>query len=122
MALTPLNSFSDVQQFITKVLTDNGDIGSVPGAPHKAFWSSLTYDQFVNGNVPGVTDPASGQVIPILVKGNSANSNLILSLQGKGPLFDPNNGSIGQMPFQGTPFTNDQINSIAGWIDAGCLK
>jgi hypothetical protein len=120
MALTPLNSFSDVQKFITKVLTDNGDIGSVTGAPHKAFWSDLSYDQFVNGNVPGVPDPASGKPVPILVKGNSANSNLILSLQGKGPLFDPTTGSIGQMPFQGTPFSDDQIISIANWIDAGC--
>jgi hypothetical protein len=121
MALTPLNSFSDVQQFITKILTDNGEIGGVPASPHKAFWSTLTYDQFVNGNVSGVADPSSGQAIPILVKGNSANSNLILSLQGKGPLFDPNTGSVGQMPANGPPmFTDDQINSIAKWIDAGC--
>jgi hypothetical protein len=109
-----------VQQFITKVLTDNAEAGGVAASPHKAFWSALTYAQFVNGNVPGVTDDA-GQPIPILVKGNSAGSNLILSLQGKGPLFDTNTGSIGQMPANGPPmFTVDQVNSIAAWIDAGC--
>jgi hypothetical protein len=123
IAVTPLNSFADVQNFITKVLTDNREIGDVPNSPHKAFWKTSTYDEFVNGSVPGVTDPATGQPIPILVKGNSTISNLILSLQGKGPLFDPTTGSIGQMPADGPPiFTDDQIMSIAQWIDAGCPK
>ena len=120
MAITPLNSFADVQNFFNKVLTDNGEIGGVPASPHNAFWKTLNYQQFVTGNVPGnVTDDA-GQPIPILVKGNSAVSNLILALQGKGPLFGPQ-GSIGQMPANGPPmFTDDQIKSIANWIDAGC--
>jgi hypothetical protein len=120
VATTPLNTFADVQQFITKVLTDNGEIGGVPGSPHQAFWNTLTYQQFTTGNVPGVKDDA-GQPLPILVKGDSAHSNLILSLRGQGPLFDPTTGSIGQMPANGPPmFTDDQIDSIAGWIDAGC--
>lgn len=121
MAVTHLNTFADVQQFITNVLSNNGENGDVPASPHKAFWSTLTYAQFVTGNVPGVTDPNTGAPIPILVKGSSAASNLILSLQGSGPLFDPNTGSIGQMPANGPPmFTADQIQSIANWIDAGC--
>ena len=50
----------------------------------------------------------AGQPVPILVKGDSAHSNLILALRGQGPLFDPTNGSIGQMPANGPPmFTDD---------------
>jgi hypothetical protein len=115
-----LNTFTQIQQFITKVLADNGESGGVPGSPHQAFWNALTYQQFTTGNVPGVNDDA-GHPIPILVKGDSAHSNLILALRGQGPLFDPTNGSIGQMPANGPPmFTDDQIDSIAAWIDAGC--
>jgi hypothetical protein len=59
--------------------------------------------------------------VPILIKGKSAQSNLILSLRGMGPMFDPNIGSFGQMPANGPPmFTADQIQHITDWIDAGC--
>ena len=120
MAITPLNSFSDVQNFIDQILTTNGEQSGVPASPHEAFWRTLTYDQFVAGNVPGTTDPNTGQSIPILVKGDSSKSNLILSLQGKGPIFGPP-GIIGQMPANGPPFfADDQIASIAAWIDKGC--
>lgn len=120
MAVTPLNSFADVQQFITQILSQNHEQGPVPFSPHKAFWNTLTYDQFVNGNVPGVRAPGTGNPMPILVKGNSAQSNLILALQGSGPIFGPD-GAIGQMPANGPPFFSpDQIASIAAWIDSGC--
>jgi hypothetical protein len=119
MAATPLNSFADVQQFIDQVLVDNNEKHGVGFSPHKAFWMSLTYDQFVNGDVPGVKDPETGSAIPILVKGNSAQSNLILALQGSGPLFSPD--EFKRMPANGPPyFSSDQIASIAAWIDAGC--
>jgi hypothetical protein len=120
MAITPLNHFPEVQKFIADILTANGE--SAAHAPHKNFWATLTYDQFVNGNVPGVADPNTGQPMKILVSGNSAASNLILSLQGAaGTPFDPNTGAFGQMPADGPPmFTPDQIQSIANWIDQGC--
>jgi hypothetical protein len=119
MAITPLNSFTAVQQFINQVLSQNKEQGGVQVSPHKAFWNTLTYDQFVNGNVPGVSDPNTGNPVSILVKGNSAQSNLILALQGSGPMFGP--GAFGQMPANGPPFFSaDQINSIAAWIDQGC--
>jgi hypothetical protein len=117
----PLKSYAEVQAFITNVLAANGEAGGVNSAPHLAFWSTLSYNDFVNGSVPHVIDPSTQLPIPILVKGNSAQSNLILSLQGKGPLFDPKSGSIGQMPANGPPmFTLDQIKQIADWIDSGC--
>jgi len=120
MAITPLNSFVDVQNFIDRILTANSESSGVPASPHDAFWRNLTYAQFVTGNVPNVTDPNTGQPMPILVKGNSPTSNLILSLRGVGPIFGPN-GAIGQMPANGPPFfTDDQIASLAAWIDKGC--
>jgi hypothetical protein len=120
MAIVPLNSFADVQRFIDQTLSQNNEQGGVKFSPHKAFWTSLTYDDFVNGNVPNVSDPKTGNPIPILVKGNSAQSNLIAALQGSGPIFGPGS-KIGRMPANGPIFfSTDQINSIAAWIDNGC--
>jgi hypothetical protein len=111
-----VNSFADVQNLINSVLTQNGQIGGVANAPHGAFWTNLTYPQFTTGNVPGVDPP-----VPILMVGNSRNSNIILALQGVGPLFDPNTGAYGEMPANGPPFfTAQQVADIAAWIDAGC--
>ena len=119
MAITKLNHYGEVQQFIASILKTNGQ--GWAGAPHKNFWETLSYAEFVNGNVPHVKDSA-GLPMPILVKGKSAQSNLILSLRGaKGTAFDPDTGAIGQMPANGPPFfTDDQIDSIADWIDRGC--
>jgi hypothetical protein len=121
MAITTLNSYVDVQKFITGILKANGEDAS--GSPHKNFWTTLSYTQFVTGTVPGVNDPNTGKpTIPILIKGNSEQSNIILALQGAaGTPFDPNTGAFGQMPADGPPmFTPDQIQSIADWIDRGC--
>jgi hypothetical protein len=120
VAITKLDHYADVQQFIASILKANGQ--SWANAPHKNFWETLSYDDFVNGNVPHVKDPDTGAPMPILVKGKSAQSNLILSLRGaKGTVFDPDTGAIGQMPANGPQFfTDDQINSIADWIDRYC--
>jgi hypothetical protein len=119
-----LKSYADVQAFITQILTDNGQVAGTHHAPHGAFWSTSSYEDFVNGavpNVPDPTNPTSDRPVPILVKGNSAQSNLILALRGQGPLFDPNGGLIPQMPDNGPPFfTDEQVERIADWIDAGC--
>jgi hypothetical protein len=117
MAITPLNSFADVKKFIDKVLSDNHN--SVGGAKHGAFWNTLSYNDFINGDVPNELDPANNQPVRILVKGDSTKSNLIFALLGIGPTFGPT-GSIGQMPKFATPFTLDQVKSIAAWIDKGC--
>jgi hypothetical protein len=116
MALT---SFKQVQDFITKVLTDNGQIGDVASAPHQAFWNT-SYNNFVHGNVPHVNDPNTGNPLPILVIGNSDGSTIIHALRGT-DLFDPNTGVFSRMPSSGPPFFTDaQIKEIADWIDAGC--
>ena len=122
MTAQQLKSFADVQRFISEIVSQNGQQGALPSAPHQAFWATLTYDEFVNGNVPGVTDPNTGQPMRNLVKGKSAQSNLILSLQGLGAIFGPD-GAIGQMPANGPPFfTPEQISAIAMWIDSGCPR
>src|SRR5262249_12868264 len=119
MAITPLNSFADVQRFLTQVVADNHQVVLLQNSPHKAFWNTLTYDQFVNGNIPHVRNPDTGDPIPILVKGNADQSNIIMAPSGTGRISGPD-GPVGQMPPSGTKFTADQIKSIANWIDVGC--
>jgi hypothetical protein len=120
---SPLNSFQEVRQLLDDfVQTNHVPISS---APHRGFWN-LDYDQFVNGNVPGVIDPGTGLPLKVLIRRNSANSNIILALRGEGPLFDPDNGSIGRMPLM--PFGQevfmhkDDIDRIASWIDRDCPR
>ena len=114
-----LRNYAAVGAFIDSVLTANGDQDSVGGSPHGAFWRTLGYNDFVNGPVPGVKDPNTNQPIPILVSGSATTSNIVLALQGAGPLFGPA-GAFGQMPFGGTPFTDPQIGQIADWINGHC--
>lgn len=120
MAQTKINNYADLQSFISNTMVTNGS--NAKNAPHGNFWANLTYEQFINGNVPGVTDPVSQQPIRIVVPGNSRQSNLILALQGApNTLFDSNTGAFGIMPADGSaPFTADQIASIADWIDRNC--
>lgn len=117
-----LNNFKDVQGFITLVMDENKKEGAPPPkSPHKAFWSTMSYVDFTEGNVPGVLDPITKEPISVLKKGDSKSSNLILALKGEGPLFDPNHGAFGRMPANGqTPFSKEQIDELAGWIDKGC--
>jgi len=124
-----IKSYAEFQEYFTKIHTANiseltGDSQQADSAlsPHGAFWSTLSYDSFVNGKVPGVDNPDTGEPLSIVEKGSSSTSNFILALQGApGSLFDPATGSIGQMPADGPPFlTPEQIQPIADWIDAGC--
>lgn len=121
MALT-LTSYADVQKHLNDLLTANGQLNDTNHAPHKDWWNSMTYEQFVSGSVPGVADPNTGQHMPILAKGDAAQSNIILALQGAaGTVFDNNSGAIGQMPADGPPFfTQEQIQPLIDWINAGC--
>ena len=117
-----LNSYADVQNHLNSVIAQlNSQIGQ---APHGPFWNTLTYQQFISGNVPGVSGYAPGDppnpngTWQILVVGSSANSNIIKALKGLAP-FD---GTIFlQMPADGPPYFSDaQIKPLADWIDANC--
>ena len=121
MALT---SFAAVQKFFNDFIAMNPGI-DIADAQHHAFWNT-TYDNFVNGNVPNVTDPTSGQPLAILNKVNGKydgpSSNIVMALAGTAnSLFDPNNpAGIGQMPQGGPYMSTDQINELSDWITAGC--
>lgn len=121
MAFTPtiINSFADLPAYLTSWVTVN----NIPvGRPHFQFWNNLSYQEFINGTVPGVQPP-----VPILIVGNGLESNLVQALLGIGPLFNPNTGSIGQMPFGG-PYMQDPagpppaplVQPIIDWINNGC--
>jgi hypothetical protein len=117
-----LENYKAVQNFITEVMEENKVEGAPPPkSPHKAFWATLSYQEFTTGNVPGVKDPATGNPITILTVGDAASSNLILALRGEGPLFNPQTGAFGRMPANSqAPFTDAQIDELAGWINKGC--
>jgi hypothetical protein len=119
MALT---SYSDVQTYLDDLVATLG--ANIGGAPHGAFWRTLSYEQFTTGSVPGVSGIAPGDppnpngTWQILVVGDAASSNIIKALQGNPP-FD---GSIfPQMPADGPPFADAaQIQPLADWITAKC--
>jgi hypothetical protein len=113
-----ISTYAALQKYIISILT--GNISTQTGndeeadsenAPHGAFWATLSYTEFVDGTVPNIG-------VPILEKGSSKTSNLILALQGLAP-FD--GSDFPRMPADGPPFfTPEQIEPIAVWIDAGC--
>jgi hypothetical protein len=134
-ALTPASAIAQVidsyngsgltlRAYINGVLKQNNLADGVASAPHLNFWDTLNHKEFTTGNVPGV-DIGPRPPYPILVCGNAANSNLVMALQGKGPLFDKDTGEFGRMPANASPpempyFTDVQIEPIINWIDRGC--
>jgi hypothetical protein len=108
----PITSFEQFQTEISKLMADMG--ADAEFAPHGNFWTSITYDQMINGTVPGV----GGQPVKILVSGDSSQSAIIQSLRGEG-LFTPG-GRFRRMPAGGPHMTDEQIDEIATWIDANC--
>jgi hypothetical protein len=107
-----LGSYADVQTFIKDVMAQLG--ADATFAPHEEFWRALSYQEFVDGNVPNI----GGAPVKILVKGNSAESAIIQALKGEG-LFAPG-ARFRRMPGGGPFFSAQQIQEVADWIDAGC--
>jgi hypothetical protein len=113
-----------LRAYINGILKQNNLADGVADAPHQNFWDKLSYKEFTTGNVPGV-DAGPNPPYRILVVGDGANSNLVLALQGKGPLFDKDTGAIGRMPANANPpempfFTDTQIEPIIDWINRHC--
>jgi len=105
-----ITNYKDLQDLLNSFVGVNS---LTPGlAPHGVFWNTLSYQQFVTGNVPGIG-------VPILVKGNSAKSNLVQVLNGTSTNFP-------QMPQPNPPYSantpsqDDVISQVSAWIDAGC--
>ena len=115
--MATINTYQDLQNFLNNWVQSNGV--PINLAPHGDFWNTLTEDQFVNGNVPNVTDPNTGNPLKIMIAGDPDHSNIIMALSGTpGTIFDPNTGSIGPMPPNGPSMSKDDINAIGAWIKA----
>jgi hypothetical protein len=125
----PLNSFEDVQKMLDAFVASKPGTVNMSASPHATFWKDLDYVKFTTGDVPGVVGPGRpGKTLPILKKGDSKNSNIILALQGAaGTIFDPSHDGgdatgIGPMPpfFGGPSMSAADIADLASWIDRGC--
>lgn len=81
------------------------------GPPHFAFWRNATRDEFVATKLLGH---------PILVLGDGAHSNLILSLKGEPPFGSGPDAKIPRMPVGFDPMPDLSIRSIEQWINDGC--
>jgi len=113
-----LNSYAEVQN----LLNDYIKKFAVPIAatPYGAFWNKMSYNEFIEGNIPGVLS-REGKPLRILVVSKPEESNLIQALRGtKGTDFDPIDGVVGRLPMTG-PFMNEaDIDQLADWIKRGC--
>jgi hypothetical protein len=112
--MATFNNYADVQAGLDAFVSQAGV--NPLGAPHGAFWQTLSYTEFTTGDVPGVT---RGGPWPILVCGDSANSNIIQILEGTGKAAQ----NFGRMPRPRPPYEPEQselITALAAWIDAGC--
>jgi hypothetical protein len=113
-----------LRAYINGILKQNKLADGVADAPHQNFWDKLNYREFTTGHVPGV-DSGPNAPYRILIVGDGANSNIVMALQGKGPLFNKDNGEFGRMPANADPpgmpyFTDAQIQPIIDWINKGC--
>jgi hypothetical protein len=109
----PIQSYAALQAYMNQI--DKLLKTDIAGAPHGAFWQVYSYEQFINGDVPGVSPS-----VKILEVGNGQASNIVQALRGVGPLFG-SAGNFGQMPADDSgPWTDDQIQPLIDWINAKC--
>ena len=83
---------------------------------HGPFWRGVTRDRFVEMKVGGRK---------LVTLGDGANSNLVKSLRGVAPFGSdleptPDGASVMRMPAYLDPISEEEINQVAAWIDAGC--
>jgi len=114
-----LKSYADVQALLSGFMKQTN--GPIEISPHGAFWNEMPYRQFIEGDLPEVTDRTTGKPLKILIVGNARESNIIMALRGtKGSMFDQETGSFGRMPPTGPYLSDQDINRLADWIDRGC--
>jgi hypothetical protein len=104
-------NFRDVVEILDKAVGGpDADVAS-----HGPFWRGVTRDRFVEMKVGGRK---------LVILGDGANSNLVLSLRGEAPFgsdLDPPTGAVTpQMPAYLDPVSQDEISDIEQWIDKGC--
>ncbi|OBF36084.1 hypothetical protein A5724_14060 [Mycobacterium sp. ACS1612] len=103
-----INTFREVVDILDAAV--NGP-ETVVGPPHHAFWRGVTRDEFVTMKLLGH---------PILVSGDGAHSNLILSLKGEPPFGSGPGAEFPRMPVGFDPVPDDSIRAIEQWINDGC--
>jgi len=107
--MSTLKNYADVQLALDNFCSH---VGVDPNsAPHGAFWHTLSYSQFIGGEVPNF------QGVKVLIVGDSKKSNIIQILQGIGELAE----DFGAMP-PGVPLNQktEIIAQLSAWIDARC--
>ena len=112
--MATFNNYADVQAGLDAFVSQAGV--NIDGAPHGAFWQSMSYTDFTTGDIPNVS---SGGPWPVLVIGHSDQSNIIQILEGIGAAAK----KFGRMPRPRPPYDPEQsetITALAAWIDAKC--
>ena len=109
--------YAEVQEYFRALNQDPGD------APHEDFWE-LPYQEFIDLKFPISWDETES-LVPLLVVGDSQDSNLIRALTGgvglkvnteRGKVVTRN---IQRMP-KGAKMPDETVAKIAAWIDVGC--
>jgi hypothetical protein len=101
-------------EFVIKVLDQA--VGTQQFGGHGPFWRGKSRDAFVTLTVFGQ---------PLLVVGDSVNSNLVRAMQGETPFGSdmsprPSGAIFRRMPAGRLPVSDDRIDFIARWVDDGC--
>jgi hypothetical protein len=118
-ASPPLMSYAEVRALLNDFVKKN-DV-PIEYAPYGPFWNTMGYKEFTEGNIPGVSDPATGKPLKVLVVNRSGESNIVRALRGVSrTVFDPVEGAVGRLPPTGPFMSPEDINRIADWIDRGC--
>nr|WP_299506769.1 cytochrome c [uncultured Rhizobium sp.] len=105
-----ISNYADFQAFVSDTMAKLG--ADAEFAPHERFWSTLSYDAFTQGNVPGISE-----TVRIVTPGDAAGSAFIQALKGEGMFTG---SDFRRMPAGGPFFSDEQITEIAAWIDAFC--
>ena len=107
--MSTLNNYADVQQALNDFCRN---VGVDPtAAPHGAFWNTMSYTDFINGDIPNF------EGVKVLIIGDAENSNIIQILKGIGEQA----GNYGPMP-PGVPDNQKTgiISSLSDWIVRKC--
>lgn len=109
--------FAEVKALLGSYMSNAGS------APHQQFWE-LSYDEFLAFRFPRVE--GEDGMVALLVRGDSARSNLVRALKGEPLWVTYADGRVAEVPTKRMPPrgkrkpTEAEIARIAAWIDDGC--
>jgi hypothetical protein len=124
-------TFAKVQSYLNAILRAPDPQGDIGNSPHGTFWNSMSYSEFITGNVPGgQRTECNGRPTPIIDQKNPEQSPLYVILTDRngfcampkmpefGPFID-DPGYATTLP-DGTPITGDEIRQgILEWLTNG---